>query len=479
MTPAVIYSLAMASSSSHRIVISGPIVGLASVFLFLTFLLDNGLYMAACIATLYALLLILWRSNRPGILVFAFLMQWTQVGAYVVWMDVLGVDINRFSPHAGIAVLMACLGLVVIAGVLSLMIDKLPIPTREQFYRQAQLINEKKILVLYLISTLFLGGLGFLVSAGGGFEQILMTLASLKWIFFLVYGYVSWVNKKNRLILVVIILFEFSTALYSYFSSFKEVILITIVLAMTFIEKISFKQVVYGLFITVFVGSLLVTWTAIKNDYRSFLDRGNRQQVVEVSRSEAFNKIGEKIGSLSWKDYQVSMTAFLYRVQYTYHLAKTMDRVPDVMPHEFGNVWWDNITFVLEPRLFFPDKPRYEATQKTTKYTGIRYAGYKEGSSFSLGYFADSYIDFGYFGMLLPLAIIAVFLGFIYRRFYGLKKLNILFRFAFINIVLYEFISFESDGLYLFGRLLLMFLVFYVLGLTVLPLLQRWLYKAG
>jgi len=31
--------------------------------------------------------------------------------------------------------------------------------------------------------------------------------------------------------------------------------------------------------------------------------------------------------------------------------------------------------------MFFPDKPRYEATQKTTKYTGINYAGYKQGAS--------------------------------------------------------------------------------------------------
>jgi len=81
--------------------------------------------------------------------------------------------------------------------------------------------------------------------------------------------------------------------------------------------------------------------------------------------------------------------------------------------------------------------------------------------------------------MFIPLAIIALFVGFIYRRFYKLTKLNILFRFALINIVLYEFISFEADGLFLFGRLLLMFLVFYTLGRTVLPILQRWLYKAG
>lgn len=469
----------MAFASSHRIVISGPIVGLAAAVIFLTIFMDNGLYLMCSIATLYALLLILWRSNRPGILVFAFLMQWTQVAAFVVWMDVVGVDINRMSPHAGIAVVVSCLGLVVMAAVLGQMIAKLPIPSRDQFYQQARMINEKKILILYLASTLFLGGIGLLVSAGGGLAQIVQTFASLKWIFFLVYAYVSWINKKNRLILLAIILFEFSTALYSYFSSFKEVILFTVILALTFIEKINLKQVIYSLLVTFFLGFLLITWTAIKNDYRAYLNGGTRQQTIEVSRSEAFNKIGQKISNLSWKDYQLSMNLFLYRVQYIYHLAKTMDRVPDILPHEFGGLWWDNISFVLEPRLFFPDKPRYEATQKTTKYTGLNYAGYKQGSSFSLGYFADSYIDFGYLGMLIPLSIIALFVGFIYRRFYHLKKINILFRFAFINIVLYEFISFESDGLFLFGRLLLMFLVFYILGITVLPVLQRWLYKAG
>jgi hypothetical protein len=469
----------MALPSSHRIVISGPIVGLASAGIFLTIFMDNGLYLMCTIATLYALLLILWRSDRPGILVFAFLMQWAQVVTFVVWMDVLGYDVNHLSPHGGIAVVMSCFGLVVMAGVLAQMIAKLPIPSREQFYQQARLINEKKILILYLASTLFLGGIGLVVSAGGGLAQIVMTFASLKWVFFLVYAYVSWINKKNRLILLAMILFEFSTSLYSYFSSFKEVILMTIILAMTFIEKISFKQVLYGLLIAFFVGFLLITWTAIKTDYRAYLNKGTRQQTIEVSRSEAFNKIGDKISSLSWKNYQLSMNLFLYRVQYIYHLAKTMDRVPDILPYEYGGLWWNNISFVLEPRLFFPDKPRYEATQKTTKYTGINYAGFKQGASFSLGYFADSYIDFGYTGMIIPLAIIALFVGLIYRSFYKLTKLNILFRFALINIVLYEFISFESDGLFLFGRLLLMFLVFYTLGRTVLPTLQRWLYKAG
>jgi len=467
----------MAIASNKKVVISGPIIGVAVASILIAMTFGNGIYLFCCLLALYSILLLLWRQNRPGILVFAFVMQWAQVLAYVLWMNVMDWDINRLSPHGGTAVLVACLGIITMAGTINQAIKSLPVPTREEFFQQARLINEKKILILYLFSTFFLGGLGFIFGANSGLAQILLTLSSLKWVFFLVYAFVSWINKKNRLILGVIILFEFSTALYSYFSSFKEVILFTVILALTFVRKISFKQFLYGMLVVVFLGFLLITWTAIKSDYRNYLNGGTRQQVIEVSRGDAFNKIGEKIGKIGWKDYQQSMTMFLYRVQYCLHLAKTMDRVPEILPHENGRVWQDNISFVLLPRLFYPDKPIYEATKKTVKYTGIHYAGFKQGASFSLGYFADSYIDFGYTGMLFPLIVIALFVASIYRAFYSLKKLNILFRFALINVALFEYTSFEADGLFLFGRLLLMFLVFYTLARTIIGPLQKWLYK--
>ncbi|HLZ89585.1 MAG TPA: hypothetical protein VKQ52_20165 [Puia sp.] len=440
--------------------------------------LSNGIYLLACLATIYLVMMLLWRSHRPGILVFAFVMQWTQIAAYVVWMNVMGKDINFLSPHAGIAVLMSCLGVLVMALVLSQRVNSLPIPSSEQLSAQAKLINEKKMLMLYLFSTFFLGGIGFILGPSSGFAQILITLSSLKWAFFLVYAFVCWINKKNRVLLIVIILFEFTTSLYSYFSSFKEVILMTILLALTFVRRISFRQFMNGFLTALVLGFLLLTWTAIKNDYRQFLNGGTRKQVVGVSRSEAFSKIEEKVGTLSVEDYQNAGMLFLYRLQYIYHLAKTMDRVPEVLPYEYGAVWWGNITFVLEPRLLFPDKPIYEATVKTNKYTGIRYAGFKLGSSFSLGYFADSYIDFGFVGMVIPLALIGFFVSLIYRSLYRLKGLNLLIRYALINVALFEFGSFEADGLFLFGRLLLTILVFYTLAKTVLPPLQRWLYKA-
>jgi hypothetical protein len=293
----------------------------------------------------------------------------------------------------------------------------------------------------------------------------------------MVYGFICWTTKKNWTIFAIMVLFEFTTALYSYFSNFKEVILFTIAIAITLVRQVSSKQLLSGLLTAVLLAFLFLSWTAIKSDYRNFVNQGKGQQVVEVSRSEAFNKIGEKVGSLSWKDYQLASYLLLYRVQYILHISKTMDRVPDILPYEDGKVWSDNISYVLEPRLLFPDKPIYDATVKTVKYTGIRYAGQKKGASFSLGYFADSYIDFGYVGMFVPLAIIGLALAGIYRLFMGLGKINMLFRYAIINVVFYEFCVFEADGLFLFGRLVLLTLVYYIMARTLFPRVQAWLYK--
>jgi hypothetical protein len=273
------------------------------------------------------------------------------------------------------------------------------------------------------------------------------------------------------------VLFEFTSGLYSFFSNFKDVIFYTILVALTFVRKISFKQICYGIVGGGALFFLLLTWTAIKGDYRKYLNQGTKQQVVEVSRTQAFSKIGETVGSLTWDDYQKVINVFLYRTQYILHFAKAMDRVPALMPYEYGAVWWDNISFVLMPRLFFPDKPIYQATVKTMKYTGIRYAGLKDGASFSLGYFADSYVDFGYLGMFFPLIVLSFFIIFIYKKLYAFKNINVLVRYAVINTALINLDTFESDGLFLFGRLVLLFLVTWLLSKYVLVRLQKWLYK--
>ncbi|WP_143773877.1 hypothetical protein [Niastella vici] len=467
----------MISAFSNKISFSTGVIIILALSVLTLPLFQNGMYLFLCFATLFGMLAILWKYNRPGIIVFAFTLQWVQVVAYVIWMNVKEKPIDFLSKNAPNALLVACLGLLLMAFIISRGVSKLPVYSDQDFQKQASLVNKKKLLILYIISTLFLSSIGFVFGNTSGLAQMLVTVSLFKWIFFIWYGVIVWLSKKNRMVLIVILAYEFISGLYSYFSSFKEVLFYTIIVSLTFIKQITFRQFINFLLISVSLLFVFVTWTAVKGGYREFLNQGSRMQVVNVSKSEALSKIGEKVQTISWNQYQASMTMSLYRIQYILHLTKVMDRIPKIMPHENGKLWWENVSFVFTPRILFPEKSIYEPSKKTNKYTGFKYAGLQKGAAFSLGYFADSYVDFGFIGMFLPLSLLALFIVLIYRTFYNMHQLNLVFRFAIINVTLYNFISFEADGLFLFGRLCTNLLVFWILSKTVFPTIQKWLYE--
>lgn len=123
----------------------------------------------------------------------------------------------------------------------------------------------------------------------------------------------------------------------------------------------------------------------------------------------------------------------------------------------------DNIEFVTTPRILNPNKPSLDATEKTKKYTGIAYAGRQFGASFSLGYFAECYIDFGLWGMMFPLALIGLMYGLTYWYFMKNSSTNLIFNYSVVGAFFLEFYAFEMDGTVLLGRFLATLVTFFFL----------------
>ena len=157
------------------------------------------------------------------------------------------------------------------------------------------------------------------------------------------------------------------------------------------------------------------------------------------------------------------------RLQYTYHLAKAMDWVPEKLPYQNGSNWGLTLDFALTPRLLNPNKPKYEASSKATKYTGIGYAGAGQGVSVSLGYFADGYVDFGYIGMFIPLLVIGFIYGASYFYFVKNSSNNFIFNYAVVAAMFMEFLALEMDSTYLAGRLFATLLTFFGLKILFFP----------
>lgn len=243
-------------------------------------------------------------------------------------------------------------------------------------------------------------------------------------------------------------------------------------------EKLDFKKVFQVLVISISLGIFGLLWTTIKGEYRSFLSGGEKSQSVKVEQRAAIDKLVELSSNVNTNAFDASVIAMLDRLQYTYHFAKTIDRMPEVLPFENGANWLLSLEFTTTPRFLNPTKPSYDATEKTKKYTGIRYAGRREGASFSLGYFPDCFIDFGIYGMMVMLFVIGIMYMLTYAYLLRKSSKNLVFNYAVVAAFFMEFNALEMDSTYFLGRFFASLLTFYFLVQFFFPWLIKYISNA-
>ena len=149
--------------------------------------------------------------------------------------------------------------------------------------------------------------------------------------------------------------------------------------------------------------------------------------------------------------------------------ARVISTVPRYLPHEEGKMWWTAVRHILMPRLLFPKKPALPSdSELTSRYTRTVLASSKQGTSISMGYMAESYIDFGMFGMFVPVFLCGLLWGGMYRYF----MLNVpdrLIAYGMVTALLANANQFEIHSVKLLGGMLMNFLVFATVAKFVLP----------
>jgi hypothetical protein len=156
-------------------------------------------------------------------------------------------------------------------------------------------------------------------------------------------------------------------------------------------------------------------WSEIKTDYRRFLNDGVDAQVVLVSPEDRADFLEHRIGDADLGTLASGFDKMLKRISYVEFLGAAINFVPEGRPHENGAMLLKAVDHILLPRLFFPDKPALpNDTDVTVAYTGLQLTQ-GEGTSISIGYMGEFYIDFGVFGMLACMASLGLFYGWAYR----------------------------------------------------------------
>jgi len=404
-------------------------------------------------------------------------MQWSQVCLKIFYADYLYKDFSdlfTYYQNIGQSYYYSLTSLYVICIGIFAVIHKLPQLERDAFKKQLEHYDFKKIVTLYVAAIFFTPLLIIFSHTIPSLQQFFIKIQDLKWAIFFFFFTYYFVFDKNKKLFYGILVGEIIFSLTGYFSSFKDFFVIAIILYV-FVKR-TYTYVNYALFglLILLLFNLAIVWQYVKPEYRNYLSGGENAQIVTVSKTDALGKLYDLTSNAENLKYEDGITNLLDRLTYIDIFSASISYVPLNRPHEHGRLWLDAIKRVLMPRILFPEKTAINDSEKTITYTGVGFAGASSGTSISLGYVTESYVDFGFPGMLIPLLLWGMVIGLSYK-FILLKSYNKIWGFAFLVPFIFQINLFEMALDKLVGSFFAFFLIYIFLNKFVIPRLDHYL----
>lgn len=454
-----------------------PLIVLAFI---LSIASPNAAIALVCLAALFVGAALLWRPGESPILFFTFGFLWIQAAIWVFHANVLGIPVEEYSlvgGKTGEAVVLTAIGIVFLAigmrlgagpprpDVVALSVDKARgIPVRRWF-------------VWYVYAALAASTVVLIGAVAPGLSQPLMAVAALKWAFFYMLAYASFTTAASLSLFMLAFGAELAQGVGGFFSDFRTVIFVSL-LALVAAGRRPSLRISFGLASLAALGlALAIVWSAVKMDYRAIVSGGTDQQVVLLDYSSRIGVLYGLVSELGPKELEDGVKKFIARISYIDFFGAALDRVPESVPHSNGEIWLDAISRPFMPRILFPDKTAISDTDRTNFYTGQK-AGEYEGTSISIGFVGESYIDFGQFGMMAALLLYGWLLGRLYRWFACRSAARGLFGMAIASAILLGQADLANSITKAFGGLVVQILVCWLFVSQLMPKYLPWLRPA-
>ncbi len=422
---------------------------------------DQPALMIFSLLSLYLSYGLFWRRYEPKIIFFGVLMSWLSITIKIFYSDFTGLRYESLSSSINIVetTYISLIGFCIFCFGLWLAIKDLKLTNEkmnELFYSP---VNFRRILIVYLVASLGNITLKSFVFFFPGFSQLFSGFLQMKLGFLFLIVFFAFKTRKNLLLVFAIIIAEVILSLFSFFSSFKDIIITAIIIITMFPNRLtpreSFIAVMLGI---AFLYSIFL-WQSVKGDYRAFLNAGERSQAIVVSQEDAL----KKLQNLSENSVNTNKSDVFYqtidRISYIEFFSQVTENVPKKIPYEKGSLWKENILHVLQPRILFPNKGSIDDSKMVNKYATRKVAGAKQGASFSLGYMAESYIDFGPYLMFIPIFFVGWLLGFIYKTIM-LQSINYLWGFTMVSSLWININCNGTPGTKILGWILMYYIAF-------------------
>ncbi len=400
---------------------------------------------------------VLWRPGELPILLVPVLLQFTAVALKPIMTAFTGgalQDLAEFDASLEPAALFALAGISALAFGLAIGTRG---PKRESEDKPVLDLSFRRIIRLTLAAIILGHLLDLLAEKAGGARQILLGLGGLKWAGLFVMAYLTLHHRRGFPCLGLVVAIEIVLGMSGFFSEFRLVLFVLLGAALAAHGAVRG----WGL-IALTIGAALalllaVFWSAVKKDYREFLNQETGEQVIRQPLDERLAWLGKRASEFDVATFVAGFESLTGRLSYIDFLAATMENVPEVLPHEGGLHLGEAILHVLTPRILFPNKPDVpNDTVMTAYYTKLPLAIYAdENTSISIGYLGELYIDFGLFGALAAVFLIGLAYGRGYRSIRDNPRIPRFVNHGLCMMIALAFATFETALVKLVGSLVM------------------------
>ncbi|HKO11598.1 MAG TPA: hypothetical protein VJV22_06505 [Acidobacteriaceae bacterium] len=450
------------------------LAALAAVAVALT--TTNALLTTASILVLLLLSRLLWRPGEPPVLLFVAGFQWLQVTTLVFTADYYRKPVWQLSRSDSVetAIWLGLLGIAALTIGMRLGVRRVKPWSRRTMDLQLACLSVDRLAIAYLLLALFSAVVPYFRWQLLSIAQLLFALGSLKWVFYVLLGYATLKRRTKVWYFLAATVVEFIAGI-GFFSGFKTVLFFFALVLIGVNVRLRARTVLVGASVFVVVVLTSLAWMNIREGYRSFLNKGTGQQVVLVSPTEQVAEFTDLMLSVDGTDLRESTRQMLGRLAYVEYFADVLDYVPRHHPFEGGAILWRSLRHILIPRFLDPAKPVLESDSEITmRYTGLTLASGNQGTSISIGYMAEAYVDFGVAGIL----VLTLLFGWLWGSMYSWLVTHtsvIATGLAFGATLLMNANQFEMAQVKLLGGMVAEFLVFALVLRFAMPRIHAWL----
>ena len=426
----------------------------------------------------WLVLRIVGTTTLPAAVVYFLIWQWLQIFARTMTSLIDGEEMARglFGPWVGEAYWYMLASIVVLAVAFRAVLTTVRRPTARQATAHLEW-RPIDLFQVYLATLLISSSARFLGEVVPALDQPLDAVTRIKIValFVLFAGVLS--SGKGIGLLAIATAIELVSGFSGLQSEFRSVFIILFMAAIAIrVRWTGVTAAVAGLgFVLLLL--LALFWTSVKADFRTFATNSDDSQNVKVELDARFGYLGGRLLAPDEIDWNFASYALLTRLAYV-DIFGSVIGVKQFAPEQGSfRQWSDALSHVFQPRFLFPDKVPLSDTEVFIRLArGDSSEQLRRGTSISVGYLAENYVDFDFPGMLGGVFAIGLILAAMCRYFVSLP-LPWMVREGIIMALIWAAggTGVEVSLPKLFGAAVMFFVVYAMLAKFAFPVALRWL----